>query len=119
MKRVLKFIVWLAVAFAGAGALGAIALHRGEPLNATWFVVAAACCYLVAYRLYSSFIAARLLALDDKRATPAEIHDDGRDFVPTTNGFSSGIISRRLPGRDLLSDQRLQRNSVTCRVRSG
>ncbi|HXJ07332.1 MAG TPA: carbon starvation CstA family protein [Candidatus Acidoferrum sp.] len=83
MKRVLKFIVWLAVAFAGAGALGAIALHRGEPLNATWFVVAAACCYLVAYRLYSSFIAARLLALDDKRATPAEIHDDGRDFVPT------------------------------------
>ena len=40
-------------------------------------------CYLVAYRLYSAFIAARLLALDDTRATPAEVHDDGRDFVPT------------------------------------
>jgi carbon starvation protein len=38
---------------------------------------------MVAYRLYSAFIAARLLALDDNRATPAEIHDDGRDFVPT------------------------------------
>jgi carbon starvation protein len=83
MKGVLKFILWLLVAIAGAGALGAIALHRGEPLNATWFVVAAICCYMVAYRLYSAFIAARLLALDDSRATPAEIHDDGRDFVPT------------------------------------
>ena len=83
MKHVLRVIVWVAVGAAGAGALGAIALHRGEPLNATWFVVAAACCYLVAYRLYSAFISARVLALDDTRATPAERHDDGRDFVPT------------------------------------
>jgi carbon starvation protein len=83
MKSILKVIVWLCVAIAGAGALAKVALHRGEPLNATWFVVAAVCCYMVAYRFYSAFIAARLLALDDKRATPAEIHDDGRDFVPT------------------------------------
>src|SRR5580658_5272442 len=83
MKGVLKFVVWLSVAMAGAGALAKIALDRGEALNATWFVVAAVCCYLVAYRLYSAFVAARLLALDDTRATPAEIHDDGRDFVPT------------------------------------
>src|SRR5689334_2858369 len=83
MKRILIILTWLVVALLGAGALGAIAIHRGEPLNATWFVVAAVCCYLVAYRLYSAFIAARLLALDDKRATPAEIRDDGRDFVPT------------------------------------
>jgi carbon starvation protein len=83
MKRVVKILAWLGVALLGAGALGSIALHRGEPLNATWFVVAAVCCYLVAYRLYSAFVAAKLLALDDKRATPAECHDDGRDFVPT------------------------------------
>ena len=83
MKSVLKVIVWVCVAIAGAGALAKVALHRGEPLNATWFVVAAVCCYMVAYRFYSAFIAARLLALDDTRATPAEIHDDGRDFVPT------------------------------------
>lgn len=83
MKRILKIIVWALVAAVGAGALGAIALHRGEPLNATWFVVAAVCSYLVAYRLYSAFIAARALSLDDTRATPAERHDDGRDFVPT------------------------------------
>ena len=78
------------MALVGAGALGAIAFHRGEPLNATWFVVAAACCYLVAYRFYSAFIAARLLTLDDTRATPSERHDDGRDFVPTNKWILFG-----------------------------
>jgi carbon starvation protein len=83
MRRFVRILIWLAVAVAGAGALGAIALHRGEPLNAMWFVIAAVCCYLVAFRLYSAFIAARLLVLDDTRATPSERKDDGRDFVPT------------------------------------
>src|SRR5689334_7954822 len=83
MKRILIILTWLVVALLGAGALGAIAIHRGEPLNAMWFVIAALCCYLVAFRLYSAFVAARVLALDDTRATPAERHDDGRDFVPT------------------------------------
>jgi carbon starvation protein len=67
----------------GAAAVAKIALQRGESLSAIWFVLAAVCVYLVAYRLYSAFIAAKLLALDDSRATPAERHDDGRDFVPT------------------------------------
>lgn len=66
-----------------AAALATIALHRGEAINATWFVLAAACSFLVAYRLYSGFIAAKLLALDNSRATPSERHEDGRDFVPT------------------------------------
>lgn len=83
MKRFLTIVIWLAVAVLGAGALGAIAFHRGEPLNAMWFVVAAVCCYLVAFRLYSACVAARVLVLDDTRATPSERKDDGRDFVPT------------------------------------
>ena len=83
MKRLFSIAVWIAIGVLGAGALGSIALHRGEPLNATWFVVAAVCCYLVAYRLYSAFVAAKVLALDDTRATPSERYDDGRDFVPT------------------------------------
>jgi carbon starvation protein len=81
--KTVKVLVWIAVATVGAVALSTVALHRGEPINATWFVLAAACFYVVAYRVYSAFIAARLLALDDTRATPAERHDDGRDFVPT------------------------------------
>src|ERR1700692_4617505 len=84
MKRPLSVVIWIVVALVGAGALAGIAFHRGEPLNATWFVVAAACCYLVAYRFYSAFIAAHLLVLDDTRATPSERLDDGRDFVPTS-----------------------------------
>jgi len=83
VKRLGRILVWVSVALLGAGALGKIALDRGESLNAIWFVIAAVCCYLVAYRLYSAFLAARLLALDDTRATPSERHDDGRDFVPT------------------------------------
>lgn len=81
--KILRGLVWAAVALAGAAGLSAIAFERGEPLNATWFIVAAACTYLVAYRFYSSFIAAKVLALDPARATPAERLDDGRDFVPT------------------------------------
>jgi carbon starvation protein len=83
MKRAFAIVIWLGVALLGAGAFAKIAFDRGEPLNATWFVVAAVCCYLVAYRLYSAFVAAKVLALDDTRATPCERHDDGRDFVPT------------------------------------
>jgi len=83
MKRAFSISIWIGIAILGAGALGAIALHRGEPLNAIWFVIAAVCCYLVAFRFYSAFVAARVLALDDTRATPCERHNDGRDFVPT------------------------------------
>jgi len=83
MNKFLTKLIWIVVASLGAGALAKIALQRGESLNAIWFVLAAACCYLVAYRLYSAFVAAKVLALDDTRATPAERHDDGRDFVPT------------------------------------
>ncbi len=83
MKRAFGIATWIVIALLGAGALGKIAFDRGEPINATWFVVAAVCCYLVAFRLYSAFVAAKVLALDDTRATPCERRDDGRDFVPT------------------------------------
>ncbi len=83
MKSLIKTLAWIGVGLIGAGALASIAFHRGEPINATWFVVASVCCYAVAYRFYSAFISAKVLALDNTRATPAERHDDGRDFVLT------------------------------------
>ncbi len=83
MKRFLQIAVWTVLAAVAAIALATIALYRGERISATWFVLAAGCSYLVAYRLYSAFLAAKLLALDNTRATPSERHDDGRDFVPT------------------------------------
>src|SRR5213595_2401813 len=78
-----KKILWALVAATAAVALGMIATVRGEPLNAVWLVAAAACIYALGYRFYSRFVACRVLALDDQRATPAERLEDGRDFVPT------------------------------------
>jgi carbon starvation protein len=76
-------LVWFAVAIAGAWAVGSIATHRGESINAIWFVVAAACVYLIAFRFYSAWICAKVLVLDETRATPAERFNNGRDFIPT------------------------------------
>ena len=90
MKRLLKVLLWAGVSLAGAGALGAIALERDEPVNATWMIVAAACCFLLGYRFYSAFIAARVMALDETRATPAERLSDGRDYVPTNRWVLMG-----------------------------
>src|ERR1700737_2826242 len=83
MNKLSKTVAWVGVSLLGAWALAKIALQRGESLSAIWFLLAAVCVYLVAYRLYSAFVAAKILALDDTRATPAERNDDGRDFVPT------------------------------------
>ena len=79
----LAAVGWVLVALAGAGALALIALSRGEPVSAIWLLVAALCTYAIGYRFYSAFIAARIFALDDRRATPSERLADGRDFVST------------------------------------
>jgi len=76
-------VLWSCVTLLGAASLGGIALNRGEPVNSLWFVTAAVCVYALGYRFYSAFVAAKVLALDGTRATPAERFDDGRDFVPT------------------------------------
>lgn len=71
------------LALVGAGAIGVIALYRGESINALWLLVAAACTYTLGFRYYAAFVAARALGIDPSRATPAERLEDGRDFVPT------------------------------------
>ncbi|HKA54985.1 MAG TPA: carbon starvation CstA family protein, partial [Candidatus Binatia bacterium] len=76
-------LLWIFTCCLGAWAVGLIAVSRGESINAIWFVAAAVCVYAIAYRFYSSFLAARVLTLDDTHVTPAERHNDGRDFVPT------------------------------------
>ena len=83
MTKSIRFLSWVVVAILGVLALGTIALHRGEQINAMWLVLAAFCTYALGYRFYSKFISAKVLALDAQRATPAERLDDGRDFVPT------------------------------------
>ena len=79
----LNRIGWALLAVIGAIALGVVALHRGETINALWVVVAALCVYLTAYRFYARFIADKVLQIEPARRTPAVRHNDGLDYVPT------------------------------------
>jgi carbon starvation protein len=90
MQRALSALVWLFIALLGAGAYAAIAFKRGESLNSGFIVVAAFCTYAIGYRFYSKWIAAKVLVLDDRRATPCEIHEDGRDFCKTNKWIVFG-----------------------------
>src|SRR5260221_1453224 len=83
MNKTMSWFAWVAVGVLGAVAVAVVAVHRGEPINALWLVVAATCCYALGYRFYSKFIAAKILALDSLRATPAERLENGRDFLVT------------------------------------
>ncbi|MDB6068698.1 MAG: carbon starvation CstA family protein [Pedosphaera sp.] len=83
MKKVVTNLCWLVVAMGGGWAYLTLAMHRGEAISSLYILVAALCSYAIGYRFYSKWIAARVLALDDRRATPCEVKDDGRDFVKT------------------------------------
>ncbi|PHV12556.1 carbon starvation CstA family protein [Chitinimonas sp. BJB300] len=83
MHHLLHHAIFGVVAAIGAFALGTVALHRGESINALWIVVAAVSVYLIAYRYYGLFIANKVMKLDPKRATPAVRNNDGLDYVPT------------------------------------
>ncbi len=41
------------------------------------------CIYALAYRYYSAFLAARVLALNETRTTPAHTFKDGQNYLPT------------------------------------
>src|SRR3954467_9934376 len=90
MPKLVRVLIWLAVAALGAAGFAAIALTHGESVSAAWLLTAAICTYLVAYRFYSRLIAAKVFALDPKRATPATRREDGRDFVPTNRWIVFG-----------------------------
>ncbi|MBQ9292517.1 MAG: carbon starvation protein A, partial [Campylobacter sp.] len=79
----MKKAIFALVALIGAWAFGVLALNQGETISATWLVVAAACIYTIGYQFYGRFIATKVLELDDNRATPAYIHNDGKDYSPT------------------------------------
>jgi len=83
MNKTLSILVWAATSSLAAVAIGIVAVHRAEPINALWLVTAATCWYALGYRFYSKFIAAKILALDALRATPAERLENGRDFLVT------------------------------------
>jgi carbon starvation protein len=52
-------------------------------MNAITIVVASICILLIVYRLYGTFMAVKVLKLDDSKPTPAQKLEDGQDYVPT------------------------------------
>src|SRR5450432_2749083 len=90
MKKSLGHLLWVCIAVAAAFCLGGIALNRGEHIGSLWLVLASSCTYLVGYRFYAKFIAARVMALDDTRATPAERLRNGHDYEPTNKWIVFG-----------------------------
>jgi carbon starvation protein len=90
MKKTLGHLAWAAISVAAAFFLAGIAIDRGEPVNSFWLVLAAVCTYLVGFRFYAKFIAAKVMSLNDQRATPAERLRDGLDFEPTNKWIVFG-----------------------------
>ncbi|WP_192603156.1 carbon starvation CstA family protein [Gottfriedia sp. OAE603] len=83
MKALKSILIWGLIAALGAAGFAVMALNSGESINAIWLLTAAISVYAIAYRFYSRFIANKVFQLDDKRKTPSEIHNDGKDYVPT------------------------------------
>jgi len=52
-------------------------------VHALWFMLLALAVLAIAYRYYSAFLAARVLALDPARTTPAHLRNDGQNYHPT------------------------------------
>lgn len=52
-------------------------------MNALPFILGALCVMAIAYRYYSAFIAAKVVALDDRRVTPAHTLADGQNYHAT------------------------------------
>jgi carbon starvation protein len=88
--NVWKKLLWIAVSGLGLAALAVLALSRGEQISALWIVTAGLCTFAVSYRFYSKWLAAKVLVLNDERATPAVAHEDGKDFVPTNRWMVFG-----------------------------
>src|ERR1700726_3561367 len=85
-----KKLVWVAVTLLGLASLAVLALSRGEQISALWIVVAGLCAAAISYRFYSKWLATKVLVLNDERATPAIVKNDGKDFVPTNRWMAFG-----------------------------
>src|SRR5205809_4264966 len=70
-------------------------------MNALPIIVGALCVMAIAYRYYSAFIAAKVLALDDSRPMPSQTMYDGHNYFPTNKyvlfGHHFAAISAAAP----------------------
>jgi carbon starvation protein len=83
--RFVKGAFWTIISLVAALSFAVVVgiFNPSEKVNALWVVTASACFYVLFYRFYSSFLAAKVLALDSRRITPALRLNDGVDYDPT------------------------------------
>jgi carbon starvation protein len=85
-----KKLFWIAVTLLGLGSIAILGMSRGEQINALWIIIAGLCAFAISYRFYSKWLASNVLLLNDERATPALVQNDGKDFVPTNRWMVFG-----------------------------
>ncbi len=85
-----KKLLWISVAALGTWAVAILALSRGERVSALWIVIAGFCALSISYRFYSKWLATKVLVLNEKRATPAVLQNDNKDYVPTNRWMVFG-----------------------------
>ncbi len=90
--KILGNSILVLISILGAFALLVVAqvIHTGETINALWLIVAAACFYIIAYRFYGSFVAAKVMSLSNENRTPVETMADGRDYHATNRWVLMG-----------------------------
>jgi len=70
-------------------------------MNVLPLILTALLVMVIAYRYYSAFLAAKVVALNDQRKTPAHLHKDGQNYHPTNKwvllGHHFAAITRAEP----------------------
>src|SRR5437773_10174311 len=85
-----KKLLWVGISALGVWAMAVLALSRGEQISAFWIVLAGFCALSISYRFYSKWLAAKVLVLNEERATPAVLQNDSKDYVPTNRWMVFG-----------------------------
>jgi carbon starvation protein len=85
-----KRLLWLALSVLGVWAVAVLGLSRGEEISALWIVIAGFCALTISYRFYSKWLVAKVLVLNEERATPAVLQNDSKDYVPTNRWMVFG-----------------------------
>ncbi len=67
-------------------------------MNSIWLVITALSAFVVAYRLYGAFLAARVAVLNDKNVTPAHRLRDDIDYQPTRRLVLFGVHFAAIAG---------------------
>lgn len=88
-------------------------------MNALTLILAAACIFAIAYRFYGLYLAQKVMNLREDRVTPAEVINDGHDYVKTNKYVLFGHHFAAIAAAGPLLARSSPRSSATCRARSG